>query len=142
MKELIEAIIEKNQATGIDINPPATLKNIADFEKKVGFILPDEFREFYLIRNGFGCVEDIFNIFPLEKIDDYGTNWFTFADYMIFSDTWGLRINADDQYEIFNGSYPEIPLTASLTDFLDHFLKGNVFESGGLYDWLKELGIE
>ncbi|MCS4224635.1 hypothetical protein M2408_000715 [Sphingobacterium sp. BIGb0165] len=60
---------------------------------------------------------------------------------MIYSDMWGLRYLGDSRYEIFNATDPTIGMTSSLTEFLQHFLEGNVFDPGGLYKWHQELGI-
>ena len=49
---------------------------------------------------------------------------------MIYSDTWGLRLSSKKKYEIFNGSFPEIVMTSSLIEFLNRYLKGNLFEVG------------
>lgn len=145
IRKLIKAIIEKHKKDGIDINPGAMLSEINTFEQKIGFPLPPEFRRFYLLCNGFGCNEDIFNIAALSEIIDrsdfYGDNWFYFSEYMICSDMWGLRYLGDSRYEIFNAIHPSIGMTSSLTEFLQHFLEGNVFDPGGLYDWHQELGI-
>jgi hypothetical protein len=145
MKEIIELIALKHIRDGIDINPPATRSEISDFESKMGFRLQEEFKEFYLLCNGFACNEDVFNINPLYEIcrlpQNYGDNWFYFADYMISSDMWGLRLTSLGQYEIFNGSYPEKVMTSSLKVFLRRFLEGNVFDKGGLYEWHEELGM-
>ncbi|MDJ1495010.1 SMI1/KNR4 family protein [Cytophagaceae bacterium DM2B3-1] len=145
MKELIELIAQKHWESGIDVNPPANLSEIEDFERLVGFLLPADFREFYLTCNGFACNEDIFNMLPLSIIrqfpKDYGVNWFYFSEYMICSDKWGLRLTSSGEYEIFNGSYPDKALTNSLSEFLKRFLKGNVFDTDGLYDWHDEIGI-
>lgn len=139
IRELIAAIFEKHKANGIDINPPAPEDQIQRFEKQVGFALPNDFKEFYSICNGFGCVEDIFNIIPLEQISDlgrdYGKSWFLFSEYMIFSDAWGLRFTHSGEYEIYNASLPALVLTSSLQVFLEHFLEGDVFERNGLYEW-------
>lgn len=146
MKEIVELIAKKNLENGIDIFPPATSFAISSFEKQIGFSLPKSFKDFYSICNGFGCNEDVFNIIPLEEIrrypQDYGKNWFYFAEYMIYADMWGLRFTTSGQYEIFNGSYPTIVMTSSLIEFLNKFLSGNVFDPGGLYDWQDELGIK
>jgi hypothetical protein len=145
IKNIIESIAQKHHESGIDIYPPATLADIKAFEQKIGFALPADFKEFYSICNGLGCNEDIFNIISLADItrhtEDYGSNWFYFSEYMIYSDMWGLRLTADGVYEIFNGSYPAIAMTSSFEEFLGRFLKGNVFETGGLYDWHNELKI-
>lgn len=142
MKQIIAAIADKHQSNGIDVYKPATEAVLSAFEQRHGFALPADFREFYSICNGFGCLEDIFNITPLHEISDYGRNWFYFAEYMINSDMWGLRITAEGNYEIFNGSYPEKAMTSSLEEFLLHYLQGDVFEQRGLYDWQEELGIK
>jgi hypothetical protein len=146
IKELIESIALKHRDSGIDIYAPATLADIAAFEQQIGFPLPTEFKEFYSMCSGFGCNEDIFNIVPLSEIrnhpQDYGTNWFYFSEYMIYSDMWGLRFTSFGQHEIFNASYPDIAMTSSLIEFLSRFLKGNVFDPGGLYEWHDELRIK
>jgi hypothetical protein len=131
IKELITAIVEKHKEQGINLHSPATEKDILLFEQKLGFVLPPDFKVFYSTCNGLACNEDIFNITPLFEITDYGRdygkNWFYFSEYMIFSDSWGLRITDDFKYEIFNGSYPEKTMTNSLKEFLERFLRGNVF---------------
>jgi hypothetical protein len=146
VKDLVDLIVDKHRHDGIDVNTPATLSDIADFERQIGFSLPTDFREFYLTCNGFSCNEDIFNMIPLQDIrqyeQDYGNNWFYFSEYMIYSDMWGLRRTSTGQFEIFNGSYPDKNMTSSLTEFLQRFLIGNVFETGGLYEWHDELGIK
>jgi hypothetical protein len=146
MDAIIVSVRQKHQSNGIEVNAPATLSEIADFERRTGFPLPADFREFYLTCNGFSCDEDMFNMIPLRDIrqypQDFGDNWFYFSEYLIYSDMWGLRLTTDGHYEIFNGSYPVKTLTSSLTEFLQRFLRGNVFEPGGLYEWHHELGIE
>ena len=142
IRELIAAISQKHYKTGIVINSPASDIQIHHFEKQVGFILPADFKEFYSICNGFHCEEDLFNMTPLKEITDYGRaygNWFYFSEYMVYSDMWGFRLASNGQYEIYNGSYPVLSLTSSLQEFLEHFLKGNVFDIGGLYEWRDEL---
>jgi hypothetical protein len=143
LEELISAIEQKHKQDGIKINPPATEQQIDDFQRKIGFPLPEYFVEFYKICNGFCCDEDIFNMKSIEDIledpDDYVHNWFHFSDYMINSDLWSLRRNSDGHYEIFNVSDIEVILTSSLKEFFEHFLQGNVFDQGGLYDWQEKL---
>lgn len=146
IKELVDKIRNKHQDNGIEINTPAKISDIADFESQIGFELPYDFREFYLNCNGFRCNEDLFNIIPLQDIrlhkQDYRANWFYFSEYMIYSDMWGLRRTAMGQFEIFNGSYMDKTITISLKEFLQRFLTGNVFDTGGLYEWHDELGIK
>jgi hypothetical protein len=142
LRELIDSIKKKHQVAGIDIFPSAPLSRILSFEKAIGFALPSDFKEFYSICDGFSCNEDIFNMISLGEImeyqEHYGNNWFHFSEYMIYSDMWGLRVLNSNQYEIFNDGL-NITLTSSLSEFLQRFLYGNVFETGGLYDWQNEL---
>lgn len=145
LRSIIESIILKHKAKGIAVNKPAKATEIAQFEQQIGFTLPADFKEFYSICNGFGCNEDIFNMTPIENISNCDKEddpqGFYFAEYMIYSDSWGLRRTAPGKFEIFNGSYPLIPMTSSLEEFLNRFLKGDVFEEGGLYRRHEELGI-
>jgi len=145
MEEVIAAIYQKHKDYGITLNPPASEQEIQEFERKIGFSLPVDFKEFYSICNGFECTEDIFKMVSLEDAllheQDYGKNWFYFADYMIYCDTWSLRKKDNGRYEIFNRGETEIVLTTSLLEFLERFLQGNVFDKGGLYDWQEELKL-
>ncbi len=145
MDHLIEAIIAKHRNYSIDVYAAATPAAIIAFEQRIGFALPEDFKTFYRYCNGFGCTEDIFNMTALEEIpgypDNYGDNWFIFAEYMIYSECWALRCTGTGAYEIFNTGYPDVVLTHSLFIFLEHFLQGNVFEPGGLYTLQEKQGI-
>ena len=48
-------------------------------------------------------------------------------------------MNSDNQYDIFYGKFPGLRLTSSLQEFLEHFLRGNVFDTTGLYEWRDEV---
>ncbi len=143
MKDIIAAIAAKHQQEGFIINPPATAAEIAAFERAAGFALPEDFSRLYTICNGFECDEDQFNLSPLTNIMEYGRSdqpySFIFAEYMTRSDQWGMRLLNDGTYEIFNCSKPGLVLTTDLEVFLHRFLLGNVFETGGLYDWQEKL---
>jgi hypothetical protein len=143
MKELIEAIKAKPGVGQINIHPPASAHQISVLERQIGFSLPTDFKTFYTLCNGFDCDEDIFNMIPLSGIvqwqKDFGPDWFYFAEYMIYSEMWGMRLTGEGQYVIFNESEPELALTSSLHEFLARFLQGNVFDPGGLSPWLEEI---
>jgi hypothetical protein len=146
IRELIASIAEKHRATGIDLNPPASADQIRNFERRTGFLLPADFSEFYLVCNGFSCNEDLFNMIPLEDVLDdktnFGKNWFYFSEYMVYSDMWALRLGTGGKHEIVNDAYPGLVLTSSLHEFLEHFLLGNVFDPGGLYEWQEKLNAK
>lgn len=137
ISEIVNAIVAKYPREGFILNSPATAAEISSFEATVGFAMPDDFKEFYTFCNGFESNSDMFNFISLQAIienADYGENWFHFSEYMIYSDMWTLKKNANT-YSIVNLGDKEIALTSSLIDFLEHFLVGNVFEDGGLNDW-------
>lgn len=140
--ELVKAIAEKHKAQGIKVYKPATEEEIWKFEQRVGFKLPDDFREFYTICNGFECDEDQFVMASLSDITHYdrlyGPGWFSFADYLVRCDFWEMEIRPMGNYVISNNMLSE-PLTTSLHEFLSRFLQGNVFDPGGLYDWHDEI---
>ncbi len=66
IQNLVQSITEKHRSYGIDVYPPATAADIKLFEQATGFPLPADFATMYIICNGFGCTEDIFNITPLQ----------------------------------------------------------------------------
>lgn len=139
MQELLKLIEIKNSYQGFTILNPASDHKILELEHKIGCKLPEDFIQFYSLCNGFECLEDIFNFLSVDTIlsnNDYGDQWFLFAEYMIFSDSWGLRKNKDGDFEFFSSS--NTISSHSLTEFLRAFSKGNVFGNDGIYEWEKK----
>ncbi len=118
---------------------------IKDVENAYGIELPEDFKHFYRFTNGFEMDEDIFNMIPLGEMigNSKNDNHPSIAEYMIYSDMWRLEINPYDfnQYEIYVLDYDseKIVLTNSLAEFIARFLRGGVFEIGGLYTWKDEI---
>ncbi|PIF47496.1 SMI1/KNR4 family protein SUKH-1 [Chryseobacterium sp. 52] len=138
MQEILKQIENKNSDYGFKISGPASLDKIKELESNTGFKLPEDFIRFYTICDGFECHTDIFNFLSIDTIlanKDYGNNWFLFAEYMIYSDFWGLRKNITGDFEFFNSAH-SIPSHA-LIDFLKAFSQGNIFEKDGISDWEK-----
>lgn len=75
----------------------------------------------------------------LEYSQNFGESWFDFAEYMIYSDTWSVKILKGGRYELYNTAEDNLVVTDSLQEYLDRFLRGGVFQEGGLYDWHEEL---
>lgn len=142
MLETVAAIAQKHKDYGITVNPPASLSEIQRFEAQLGFELPADFKTFYSICNGFECTDDLFKIVTLSEAlqcnQDYGSNWYYFAEYMIYSDMWSLHKQNNGRFEIINKGETDLILTTSLLEFLQRFLKGGIFEKGGLYQWHSE----
>jgi len=147
IQDIIQIIRQSKDELGITLYAPASSIQIENFEKELNLILPDEIKQFYKFSNGFESAEDIFRIIDLEEIleqkEHYKTNQFYIAEYMIYSDMWEVVINPiANNYSIQEASF-KTTLTSSFAEFLDRFLKGGIFETGGLYDWkehIKSLG--
>lgn len=94
MKQLLEQIKVKNSPAGFQILASVSHRKILELESKIGCKLPEDFILFYSLCNGFECLEDLFNFLSIDTIlanIDYGDHWFLFAEYMVYSDFWGLR---------------------------------------------------
>lgn len=136
MEKILKQIEIKNAPYGFKILNPASDDKILELENKIGFKLPEDFIHFYSLCNGFECHKDIFNFLSIDTIlanDDYGHHWFVFAEYMIYSDSWGLRKNTNGDFEFFNSA--QTISSHSILEFLKYFSQGNLFEKGGIYEW-------
>jgi hypothetical protein len=131
--------------------PGATQELIDEFEKQAGFKLPADLRTFYQSCNGFESAEDLFRIIPLDEALETRArdmleyrlrpNQFYIAEYLIYCDMWTIEIELD-QPNIYRITHDPAPnaITHSFSEFLLRFLKGGVFEEGGLYKWDEEPG--
>jgi hypothetical protein len=142
--EIITAliIVSRKPGTELTLHRGADELLISRCENEYGITLPDDFKTFYRFSDGFETIEDIFNMIPLAEIiknkKSKKNDTFYIAEYMVYSDMWELEINPDDSndYTIIGYSNDnKLALTKSLAEFIERFLKGGVFDSGGLYDW-------
>lgn len=139
--DIIQHIETNCKQLGITLYKGASENKIINFEKEVGIKLPTNFQLFYKKWNGFELEEDLFRIIPLEEIlENINKNDnpnlvnsidFSFAEYMIYCDTWDVSINkkTPDNYLITNNS---TELSNSLAQFLTVFIENSV---DGLYEW-------
>ena len=145
--ESIELLKAYNGPLGLTLHKGATERLINKVESTYGITLPADFKTFYRFTDGFETVEDIFNMIPLTEIIDNRTQHINeplyIAEYMIYSDMWQLEISPEnpDPYSIsiINLHVGRVVLTNSLAEFIARFLKGGVFEIGGLYAWADEI---
>ncbi|MBO2011132.1 SMI1/KNR4 family protein [Hymenobacter negativus] len=149
---LIQKALGRQTLLGIQLNPPATTDVIAAFEKTFEITLPDELQSFYRQCNGFETDDVLFRVIPLEEaireLEEYNNgvkgSAFTFAEYMIYSDVWMVRLKPEiaDAYEIINqnhGTEPIIVLTDSILEFIIRYAEsGGDFGDEGLYKWFEE----
>ncbi len=143
VSELMAWVRANAVAQGITLYEQASDAEICVFEQTLNVKLPDNLIEFYRFCNGFESEEDWFRIIPLGEIlerDDFEIGEscvFDFAEYMTYCDSWQMKI-AGSTYTIYDQFY-RVVLTDSICEFLKRFLKGGVFDSGGLYDWRDEV---
>lgn len=134
--EAIFKIIEQWKEEGIQLSPPATLEAIRRAEEIIGYTFPSDFKEVYLIADGFKEWDwrpNMFSIWPLQRIiDEYleqrsnsaGTspyqqeqseNFVGFCDYLINSHQIGFLKNRIGVYK----SYDELnPIAESFFEVL------------------------
>jgi hypothetical protein len=115
-------------------------------ENEYGVTLPDDFKELYRFSDGFETVKNIFNMIPLAEIINNKTHQSLYiAEYMIYSNMWLLEINpfdCNDYKIVVEANSNRIILTNSLAEFINCFLKGGVYDPGGLYDWQEEVELQ
>ncbi len=140
LPELIDAIRIKYADSGIKVNLPASMDDIADAEARLHIRLPDDLRKFYLMCNGFACKDDLFNILDLKALfndNEYGLGCVIFAERNVFSEVWAFRAEGNRYEIVFNDDDGnETVLTDSLTVFLERLLEGH---TAGLRAWHEEM---
>jgi len=139
IQDIIQRISQNKELLGITLYPPATQQEIDTIANGLNISFPPDLITFYLFCNGFESAEDMFRIVPLAEFRDTNdrlkSNQICIAEYMIYCDYWVMTVNdTNGSYEISEGSYHTV-LTDSFVEFVDRFLSGGVFETGGLYEW-------
>jgi SMI1-KNR4 cell-wall len=116
-------------------------ENIREIEQKLNVQLPDDLVKFYQKTNGMEADEDIFSIIPLELVeketDEIG-EYLTFAEYLIYSEICGLRIDKKDRnkYCFFvNRLKNGVEQRTKIADSVEQFRK--IFEEKGTFGIFK-----
>ena len=152
INDVIQKIAEHQNKFAIKLNPPASASVVSEFEKIFELTLPADLLDFYRFSNGFETSDLLFRIIPLEDIvqevlqcnNGLKGREFTFAEYMIYSDAWKIRLKHDgiNGYEITNDNHKSayaVVLTNSLFEFITRYLDGSgVFGERGLNEWFEQ----
>ena len=137
----------KMKSLGISLSPPATAEDIAKLEIAVNQKLPQEIKDYYSYCNGLNTDDWLFNLLSIEQIlyykSELETSEFYFAEYMIYSDSWNIKLESEDNFSITNsnhGTGTQLVLTDSIYEFLDRYLNSDgVFSAEtGLLKWYEE----
>ena len=146
IEQIIRRLKHEGQKFGIVLNAPAPTSELQDLKEKLGVELPSDISDFYKVCNGFESEDHLFRMIPIREIIDekseFGNRTFDFAEYLIYSDTWSIRLDGTF-YEIINsnhGTENPVVLSNSLSSFLDKYLTGTgVFGGQSLYNWANEI---
>ena len=150
IEKIIERLKNEGEKFGITLNPPTSETELAAFREVVGIELPSDIVEFYRPCNGFESEDYMFRIHSLREMIEnkmkFSTDNFSFADYLIYSDTWNIRLNNNlGTYGITNDNHETqspTELCNSLSVFLEKYLDGTgVFGEQGLYKWADEIKV-
>lgn len=148
IEKIITRLGNEGQKFGIVLNPPVSTNELLDLKEKLGVDLPEDILDFYKICNGFESEDHLFRMIPIKEIvkdqNEFINRTFHFAEYLIYSDTWDIRLTMDETgYAIINNNHgTESPTTLcnSLSLFLERYLAGTgVFGESGLYQWTDEI---
>jgi len=134
--QVISEIIEQWKVELIQLNPPATIDSIKRAEQIVHYTFPPDFKELYLISDGFKDRDwrpNMFSLWPLQRIideyseelsrntgnssyqDEHARNFVGFCDYLINIHQIGFFKNSIGVYK----SYDEFnPIAQSFTEAL------------------------
>ena len=147
IERILKNLSDNLASTDITLFPPASVEQLAYFERQLKFILPDDLKKIYLFSNGIESTEDLFRIIPWQEIIEHQPsvtdNSLYVAEYMIYSDMWRISVNPSNPQDYWisctEGADKCRLLTKSLSEFLERFLSGGVFGDGSLHDWRDEI---
>jgi hypothetical protein len=123
------------KSQGIDNPRCATAGEISAFEVRHGIALPPDVSEYFRLvngtRRGAGHAEDKDDIsfWHLSQVEPHGDDHlFVFADWLIDSVGWGIRLSADRAapapvLSVYDG--PD-PVAESFDEFLQTYLRGDI----------------
>ena len=109
----VENILLQWRSDGVELNDPAEKETIEAAEKVIGFVFPQDFKNFYLKADGFkdwDCEANMFSIWPIERIvteyqQSKTKSFVGFCDYLINCHQIGFfkgRAGIYKSYDEFN----------------------------------------
>jgi len=109
MAQWVQKVISKWLAEKVNINVGASRSEIESLENILHFEFPNDFKDFYLMINGFKSFdmeEHMFTFWPLETIiEEYNTSedkdFIGFSDYLIASHAIGFKKSKKGIYKCY-----------------------------------------
>jgi len=116
MQNWIQEAISKWKVANVKLNPPASLLEIEKAELTLNFKFPEDFKQLYLIVNGFkGCdwQEHMFSFWSLEKIIiEYNNldspNYIGFSDFLLSSNFIGFNIDKTGIFKKYSIQFSDL----------------------------------
>jgi hypothetical protein len=116
MEGWIQQAIDNWQLHKVKMNPPATISEIEHTESVLNFIFPEDFKQFYLVINGFDALdwqEHMFTFWPLKMmIEEYNENeqgFIGFSDFLLKINSIGFSRHANGVFKLYSSIENNIP---------------------------------
>ena len=137
--KLADQIIRFWSSLGLNIRPGVSETALAEFEAKYGVVLPADMRAYFTAVDGMsGEVDDqrMITFWPLEKVKPVTeelpgephehASYFLFADFLIWSHGYAIRLSADpeaaNRVVIVPADGTAHPVATSFSDFIIRYL--------------------
>ena len=131
LSSLLEELIRRWREQDAKPRPGISKDAIRAFERREGVTLPDDMALYFETIDGMDHIdEEVFCFWPLEKVEPAGRNfdgpagYLAFADFMINSNAYGIRVQGGAFGEVvaLYGSGKLKPVASSFTEFLRKYM--------------------
>jgi hypothetical protein len=126
MEDWIEVALSQWTEQNVKLNTPATQTSIEQAEYKLGFQFPQDFKQLYLVVDGFNDYEwqeHMFSIWSLERIiEEYENSgdedFIGFCDFLICSHFIGFSKADINIWKKFSIVYSKDPLSGTFKEII------------------------
>jgi hypothetical protein len=116
MQNWIQEAISSWKKAKVKLNPPASLPEIKKTELMLNFIFPEDFKQLYLVVNGFeDCdwQQHMFSFWSLEKIikeynDSDSPNYVGFSDFLLCSNFIGFNTHRTGIFKKYSMQFSDL----------------------------------
>ena len=128
---LLRALTDRWRDENIQLLPPASAEDVADFEAKYHVTCPEDFAAYLTTLGGMptGVMDDqMFHFSPIGEIGprDSAADVFVFADFLICSHDYGVCLNGTEYGHVFLlGGVVAQQVAPTFTEFVDRYLHNN-----------------
>jgi len=116
MERWIQDALLNWQSDKVKLNPAATIAEIEHVESVLNFAFPEDFKQLYLIVNGFDGLdwqEHMFTFWPLkmivEEYDETENGFIGFSDFLLKSHSIGFKKKDSGVFRYYQSVKDQIP---------------------------------